>query len=95
MWIDICYTTAYTSRLTSPSYEKPIDTVKQFLAHGKIVFLFYRLCYIVMYAKIALFLLRYVYMQQVCLLGLNSTISCVGERRLSQIEYSFDSLWRK
>ncbi|KAG4065154.1 hypothetical protein HA402_007551 [Bradysia odoriphaga] len=32
-WIDICYSTIYTSRITSPSYEKPVDTVKQFLDH--------------------------------------------------------------
>lgn len=35
----IVYTTTYTSRLTSPGYEKPINTIKQFLDHSICVIL--------------------------------------------------------
>lgn len=33
-WLGISYTTTYTSKLASPSYERPINTVRQFLNYG-------------------------------------------------------------
>lgn len=38
MGMGIIYTTIYTSRLTSPGYEKPINTLRQFLDNGIGVF---------------------------------------------------------
>lgn len=41
LWLGICYTTIYASRLSKPSYEKPINTVRQVLDHGTFGWVFY------------------------------------------------------
>lgn len=85
LWIGICYTTVYTSLLTSPGFTKIIDTIEDFLEKGETPnYLYY-------YFVIKLHLLRYALWRTPSLQSCRSLFKLIIKSILSTITKTMQS----